>query len=243
MPDPFHHAPAANDPRVRAIVSKTCKLVPGLDRASFAGEVAGLAVGSLADVTAIALEHAQRRMEYYRALQANPLDSTAAEDYLVSEIGTGSSQRPHSLLRLHNRMLPRLQNEAGAAFWNWVSACWACFDAIPYGRYGAAFRQWRPAWTAQCMTPANQSAFNMLPEVVVIYRGQDARAKPGLSWTLSLPVAEGFAYGHRGLRCPHPTVLCATVLKSDVALVVTDREESEVVLFRPPHSYLPIAAA
>jgi hypothetical protein len=50
------------------------------------------------------------------------------------------------------------------------------------------------------------------------------------AWTTDEAVAEGFAWGHRGIRVPAPTVAKAIVPKSAVYGAYVDRNESEIVL-------------
>ena len=69
---------------------------------------------------------------------------------------------------------------------------------------------------------------------LIIYRGQSARSPLGLSWTLRRETAVGFARGHRGLLNPSPVIVETTVNKADVACYFTDRNEEEIVLFKPP---------
>ena len=78
------------------------------------------------------------------------------------------------------------------------------------------------------------AAVSQPPDAVEVYRGQSAGAPVGLSWTLEAPVAAHFARGHRGFRNPEPVILRATVRRADVALVLTSRQEAEIVLFKPP---------
>ena len=83
------------------------------------------------------------------------------------------------------------------------------------------------------MLAADRHAYNELEEIFTVYRGQDADAPVGLSWTTDRAVAEKFARGHRGLWNERPTVLTGEVCKRDVAAFYTGRKESEVVAFGP----------
>ncbi len=142
----------------------------------------------------------------------------------------GSEERPHAFLGLYGA----IGGGDGAGFWCMVAALWSGFDAIPQRAFAAAFRRYRAAWTPAGMDAQDRAAFDALPPLVRIYRGQDADAPLGLAWTLRWEVAEEFAQGHRGIRHRRPAVLTAKVRRSSVAFMCTDRDEAEVVLFRPP---------
>jgi hypothetical protein len=144
----------------------------------------------------------------------------------------GSEKRPLAFLDIVAAM-PECE---GAEFWRLVAACWPGFDLIPHREFAVAFRRHRSAWTPDAMTGEDRAAFDALPPHLTIYRGQDAGAPLGLSWTLSHDVAEGFARGHRGIRHRSPAICTARVRRSSVAFMCTDRDEAEVVLFRAPRN-------
>lgn len=141
-----------------------------------------------------------------------------------------SVARPHALLWLLSMTAPK----DGGRFWRLVADAWCGFDLIPHGAYAAAFRRHRAAWSADAMQGENRAAFDALPTMVTAYRGQDASAPIGLSWTLRRDVAEGFAATHRGARHKAPAIFASAIPKAAVALVCDDREEAELVLFKPP---------
>jgi hypothetical protein len=162
--------------------------------------------------------------------------STADEidDYLLLCPG-GSTARPYEFLMVHRRIFGRRRwRDAGAAFWRWLPDQWPGFDAIPHDLYQRAFMRWRPDWSPNCMNDDDRRAFEALPATVPIFRGQDAGAVLGLSWTLKREVAKEFARGHRGIRNPAPIVFRTNVAVSEIALFSADRNEAEVVLFAPP---------
>ncbi len=142
----------------------------------------------------------------------------------------GSEERPGELLALLRLMAP----DDGALFWQMVAEHWCSFDLIPHRAYAAVFRRHRAAWSPDAMQGDDRAAFDALPAVVTAFRGQDADAPLGLSWTLRRDVAEGFAMGHRGRRPTTPTVFKASIKKSAVALACEERQEAEIVLFAPP---------
>jgi hypothetical protein len=124
----------------------------------------------------------------------------------------------------------------GAEFWRLVAACWSGFDLIPHRKFAAAFRLHRSAWTPDAMTAEDRAAFDALPALLTIYRGQDAGAPLRLAWTLLRDVAESFARGHRGIRHRTPAICITRVRRSAVAFMCAERGEAEVVLFRPPRN-------
>jgi hypothetical protein len=93
------------------------------------------------------------------------------------------------------------------------------------------FKRFRPYWQ-----PPDDPFHHDLPERFVAYRGgaQIELTKPGLSWTLDRAVAAGFAIGHRKIHNRPAVVVTASLSRSDVALVSTERKESELVLFERP---------
>ena len=121
--------------------------------------------------------------------------------------------------------LPR-SKAAGIEFWNAIEREWPGFDAIPhrlFQRLFFRFEKFRPA--------------SMVPDIdghIKIYRGQDAGAEYGLSWTTDFDVAAGFARGHRGIMNNDPNVIEIQVSAKAVAMLISDRDESEVVLFSLP---------
>lgn len=63
-----------------------------------------------------------------------------------------------------------------------------------------------------------------------LYRGCSLDRIHGLSWTTDRKVAEGFVYGHRGMRVPDAVIAKTRIRKNDIITVVTDRGESEVII-------------
>jgi hypothetical protein len=80
----------------------------------------------------------------------------------------------------------------------------------------------------------NLKTYTSLPDGVTAYRGQGFDQPVGLSWTLDLNVAARFAFGHRDARNPSPLILSRSVARKDIAFVVNEREEAELVLFAAP---------
>jgi len=93
------------------------------------------------------------------------------------------------------------------------------------------------------MEPEARRFYDSLPPMITLFRGGDRQSGKGLSWTLDIETAKGFAQGHRGLFNPNPTIFTARVRKSSIAFCCVDREESECVLFRLPRKMAGEAAA
>lgn len=122
---------------------------------------------------------------------------------------------------------------SSAKFWTGLHHVWSVFDAIPHARYAQMFRKHGRKWNVAFMSEAQQAIYKGLPDRVTVYRGQNADAPIGLSWTLDRAVAEGFARGHRGAVRSAPVIIQASVHKSDIASVQWERQEQEIVVFRP----------
>lgn len=140
-----------------------------------------------------------------------------------------STQRPRALIDwvIDHTRANDTNAEIGPTFWKLVEEWWSTFDVIEHDMFGLAFGRFRPYWVPQ-------PQWHDLPEKFVIWRGGDRyRVRKGLSWTRDRSVAESFARGHRFIFNKHPTLLTAEIDRNDVALVIDDREESEVVLFSP----------
>jgi hypothetical protein len=111
---------------------------------------------------------------------------------------------------------------------------WSSFDRIPHDEVRHIFDEVREhGIDFTPFLPAKDRAFySALPRRrVTAYRGQDAEAAPGLSWTADREVAAAFARGHRGLWNPNPVILKAVIDKADIAFVCTGRNEAEIVLW------------
>jgi hypothetical protein len=142
--------------------------------------------------------------------------------FIDGQYGGGSHERPH-LVAVWAEAIDG--EEAGRAFWAVMQDEWSSFDRIPHPTYVRLFEKFAPQWTAT-------DAINGLPDQLTVYRGQSRDAPVGLSWTHNKLVADGFARGHRGISVPNGTVLERRISRKDVALVINDRDEQEIVLWR-----------
>lgn len=80
------------------------------------------------------------------------------------------------------------------------------------------------------MTPQQDTFYKALPNVIKVFRGCSEGRVNGISWTTDRNVAVKFAKGHRGISVPTPVLVSATIRKADIYTVLTDREESEIIL-------------
>jgi hypothetical protein len=125
-------------------------------------------------------------------------------------------------------------------FWYFVARQWAQFDRIPHERFATEFKKHRAGWEPEIMTWGhpkgndNIKTYRTLPDPITIYRGQGFDQSIGLSWTLDIDVASAFAMGLPGARNSDPVILSLTVTRKDIAFVVNEREQAELVLFTPP---------
>jgi hypothetical protein len=166
-----------------------------------------------------------------------------AQDIMVHE--RGSVEWPWFVLNVCDseiclERLGLLKADFSRFFWYLIARQWADFDTIPHDRLGAEFKKHRAGWEPEIMTWGhpkgidNLKTYRSLPDGVTAYRGQGANQPVGLSWTLDLDVATRFAFGHRDARNPEPVILNLAVAKKDIAFVVNEREEAELVLFAAP---------
>ncbi len=113
-----------------------------------------------------------------------------------------------------------LKEEAAEVFWRVMMEYWSSFDLIDHTAFAVMFARFR-AWHKA----SNHSG------KIVVFRGQDDGAQPGLSWTRRKRVAEGFARGHRGIRNANPVVIRGVITRSCVAFEIDERNEAEIVAF------------
>lgn len=85
------------------------------------------------------------------------------------------------------------------------------------------------------MTSSEMVKLTCLPDTVTIYRGCYAINKWGLSWSLSQTIAESFPFLNRYFRGDRPLLVTAQVRRQDIIAVKLDRDESEVIAYRPKH--------
>lgn len=64
----------------------------------------------------------------------------------------------------------------------------------------------------------------------IVFRGQNGPVPNGVSWSTDEEVAMGFARGHRGIRHQDPHVISRYVTREEIALIIDDRGEAEVIL-------------
>ena len=88
----------------------------------------------------------------------------------------------------------------------------------------------------EMMTVEDLEAYAALPDILTIYRGCYKSNKWGLSWSLSKQVAEKFPTLLRYKQVgEQPLLVTATIKKTDVIAVKVDRNEQEIIAWRPKH--------
>ena len=97
-----------------------------------------------------------------------------------------------------------------------------------------------PLWSRQgaipeMMTPAEQASFDALPGVITVYRGCYKANKWGFSWSLSEDTAAQFPSLNRYRQRNQALLVKATVRKQNIIALKLDREESEIIAWRPKH--------
>jgi hypothetical protein len=78
------------------------------------------------------------------------------------------------------------------------------------------------------MTSRENAAYDALPEIVTVYRGQDAEWEPGMCWSLNRDVANWFAMRFTKME---PLVLTAEVKRADILALKLDRKEHEIITY------------
>jgi len=85
------------------------------------------------------------------------------------------------------------------------------------------------------MNQEELSAFEALPDEFVVYRGCYAANKWGLSWTSKRETAAAFPLLNRYKQKGQPLLVKALAKKSEAAALKLDRDEDEIIIFRPRH--------
>ena len=113
---------------------------------------------------------------------------------------------------------------------------WSGFDSIPHGDFAEILFALRQLEVDLRAAPSDEDRafFDALPDPVTIYRGQDASAAPGLSWTTDREVATKLAGPMRSRHLRNPVILEAKITKADIAFVCNDRQKAELVLWAAP---------
>ena len=114
-------------------------------------------------------------------------------------------------------------------FWRSLHDFWTVCDGTNAVVLAKMMRRFKRGWRAEYMLPENLDAYNELPELIKVWRGQD-RGDFGLSWSTSREVALRFALRQRRI-CKNPTLLSGLAPKQLVAGAFEDRNEHEVLLF------------
>jgi hypothetical protein len=119
-------------------------------------------------------------------------------------------------------------------FWPVVADWWAMCGFIPYD-FSKLMRRLKPYWSPDYMSKEDRKVYDSLPDRFTVYRGQGQRQKIKCAWTLDVEKAKWFACRFNGItNSAVPVVLTATTTKANVALYLGGRNESEIVVFKPP---------
>jgi hypothetical protein len=165
---------------------------------------------------------AEKRSVLSAFLAEPPLNVAQVCEFLRGPYGGGSHERSQAVVAWADAVQGE---EAGRVFWAVIQNEWSSFDRIPHDAFRRLFVKFSSEWVAT-------DEINRLPDLLIVYRGQSGDDPPGLSWTRDRAVAETFARGHRGIAVPNSTILERRIDREDVALVVDDRGEQEIVLWR-----------
>lgn len=126
---------------------------------------------------------------------------------------------------------------AGQLFWRTASRWWSSCDGIDHFMAEELFAEFGEHWDPAQMEPEVAAATARATKrgrghrlMSTIYRGQDRAKEGGVSWTTDPATALYFAGGARFGRQEDPVVLIAEAHRDDIAMVINDRGEAEVVL-------------
>jgi hypothetical protein len=130
-------------------------------------------------------------------------------------------------------MLALLKYQPSGVFWPVFHETWDHCD----GTWG--LRHWLAAdlrrhnerrLGATYLRGDNRAWLDSLPDPVRVFRGCSRERVKGVSWTTDREIADGFAYGHRGIRVPRPVIASGLAAKRTIYAAYVERKEAEVVL-------------
>lgn len=90
-------------------------------------------------------------------------------------------------------------------------------------------------WRDALMTEDERAKFDALPDRLTVFRGCYGFNKWGFSWSLDRDVAARFPFLHRYRQNEQALLVRATVAKRDIVALKHDRQEAEVICWRPKH--------
>lgn len=85
------------------------------------------------------------------------------------------------------------------------------------------------------MTDDERRDLAALPETLTIYRGCYALNKWGLSWTMDIEAARKFPFLNRYQQGGQALIVTAQIRRSEIIALKNDRNECEVICYRPKH--------
>jgi hypothetical protein len=165
---------------------------------------------------------AEKRTAVAAFLADPPINVEQVRRFIDGPYGGGSHERPQLVIAWADAIEGP---EAGRAFWAVIQDEWSSFDRIPHQEFVRLFAKFAKQWAAT-------DEIESLPDRLTVYRGQSRDDPPGLSWTRDRGVAQTFARGHRGIAVPNSTIIERRINREGVALVLNDRDEQEIVLWR-----------
>ncbi|RTL86439.1 MAG: hypothetical protein EKK29_09465 [Hyphomicrobiales bacterium] len=112
-----------------------------------------------------------REAAFYKAVFAE--DPILVQASLAEWLFTFSPQkRPYVFLNVVGWMAPD-------DFWRAFHSFWNSFDCIPHSRFARWLNRHRRSWRPEFMCPADELAYELLPDKLTVYRGQSGVAPPG----------------------------------------------------------------
>ena len=134
-----------------------------------------------------------------------------------------SYSRLEIVLSLHSRM----QNND---WFRLLGEMWSICDNIASHRLSLRNLIGTKGPVREMMDEAEETAYDLLPETITVFRGCGAHNMIGASWTTDRSVAERFPFQRR-YRTKDPFLVTGRVKKKNILAVKLDREEYEIITF------------
>lgn len=130
-------------------------------------------------------------------------------------------------------LVDRLRGQPVEIFWPVFHEAWPSCDAT--WQWSRSIRRMlvlngSAGQARDHMNDEDRSFVDGLPDLITIYRGCHKAHVLGVSWSTDKAVAGRFARGHRGIAVERAVIASAVIPKCAVFTVITDRDESEVVI-------------
>ena len=157
----------------------------------------------------------------YRHKVQSVSDVDNAEERLFS---MGSTQRTAALIDECAMLRHELAYELFRRVWP------SCDDTMPYTEEIRPILQSSIDWMTIDGQLPHEPWFDALPSRFRVYRGCNANAVNGFSWSIDREVALTFAGGHRGLHLSHPVLSSGMVRKNSILMTIGDQHEREILV-------------